>query len=352
MSTLILGWFRRNLFPTVTQSIITLVLIALIVSIVSPFLKWGIFDAVWFAPNGDTCRKTSDGACWAVISHNFNFSLFGFYPAELRWRAWTALGLFIAGIIYSGRKKSWKPSLILVWVALVVISLVLLKGSIFGLEDVETNKWGGLILTAIIALTSIIISYPLGVLLALGRSNKNLPIIRGICSGFIELIRGVPFISLLFMASLMLPLFLPPGTNFPNLPRTIVAGIIFSAAYLAETVRGGLAAIPRGQIEAAESLGLSYWRRNVLVVLPQALSLVIQPTVGSFIALFIDTSLVVIISMYDFLGATRSVLSDFNWIGFGREVYVFCAFVYFAFCYTLSKYTRRLETEIVTKKQN
>ncbi|MBL0691058.1 MAG: amino acid ABC transporter permease [SAR324 cluster bacterium] len=342
-------WGRKNLYPTTGQGIISIAIVSLVGLVLWNFLPWSIFNAVWVADNSDVCRQAG-GACWAFIWEKLYFILFGFYPAEERWRAWLVLALFLGGILYSGRSKSWTLSLIVVWLGLVVSMMLLLNGTLLGLPTVETSYWGGLVLTIILAMTGIIFSYPFGVLLALGRANQRLPVIRGICVSIIEIIRGVPFISLLFMASLMLPLFLPSGFVIPKLVRAIVAVIIFSGCYLAETVRGGLAAVSRGQYEAAQSLGLSYWKTMGLVILPQALSKVIQPTVGSFISLFIDTTLVVIISMYDLLGAARAAASDSAWLGFAREAYVFLALIYFAFCYTLSKYSRRLEKDILTKK--
>lgn len=345
-------WIKTNIFPTPFQAIVSLFLIFFLYIVLGKLLSWAVFNAVWSAESGQVCRELSqgNGACWAFIKEKILFIMFGFYPAEERWRAWIALALFFVGIAYSGRRSNWKVSLVFIWFLILFTMMVLLNGYLLGLKVVPTNLWGGLIVTIVLAMNGIIFSYPFGILLALGRTNKRLPFVRGLCVTFIELIRGVPFISLLFMASLMLPLFLPASMDFPKFTRAIVATILFAGAYTAETVRGGIASIPRGQYEAAEALGLGYWRITGSIILPQALTKIIQPTVGSFISLFIDTSLVVIISMYDLLGAARAVMSDPNWLGFSREVYLFLALVYFGFCYTMSKYSRSFETQLFSKR--
>ena len=343
-------WVRKNLFNSPLNIGITIVLSFLIVVPVYKVINWGIIKASW-TQGADYCRQNLDGACWGFIADKFYFLTFGFYPREEIWRGWVALALFVAMLFYSGQKRNWKISLVLIWAVVLVFILVLIEGTLLGLPTVESPKWGGFLLTVILAATAIFAAYPFGILLALGRTG-SLPIARSFSIAFIEFIRGVPFISLLFMASLMLPLFLPPGFDIPKITRAIVAAIIFSAAYLAETVRGGLSAVPKGQYEAADSLGLSYWRKMGFVILPQALGSVIQPTIGSFISLFIDTSLVVIISMYDFLGAGRAAMTDPNWLGFSVEMYVYIALIYFFFCFTLSRYSRKFEREVVERKKN
>jgi len=223
-------------------------------------------------------------------------------------------------------------------------------GGVFGLTHVENSRWGGLPLTLILSTFGIALAFPLGVLLALGR-RSNMPAIKTLCVVYIELIRGVPLISLLFMSAVMLPLFLPEGITIDKLLRAQVAIILFAAAYMAETVRGGLQAIPKGQFEGADSLGLTYWQQMRLIVLPQALKIVIPPLVGLFIALFKDTSLVVIIGIFDLTQAAKAALVDRAWSGFSVEVYIFISAIYFVFCYSMSKYSQSLEKRLATEHQ-
>jgi general L-amino acid transport system permease protein len=221
---------------------------------------------------------------------------------------------------------------------------LLMAGGLPGMRRVETALWSGLPLTLILAIVGMVFGFPLGVLLALGRRSK-LPAVRAICVGYIELVRGVPLITVLFMASLMLPLFLPAGFTIDKLLRAQIAIVLFAAAYLAEVVRGGLQAIPKGQVEAADALGLSYFQRTRLIVLPQALAMVIPPLVNSFIGMFKDTSLVLIVSLFDLLGATEFALTDSSWQGFAVEADIFIAMIYWAFCFFMSRYSQVLERE-------
>lgn len=239
----------------------------------------------------------------------------------------------------------WGRWLLLIWLFGLLFAYLLMHGGFLGLSTVETRLWSGLPLTLIIAVVGMVLAFPLAILLALGRRSQ-LPAVRAICVGYIELIRGVPLITVLFMASLMLPLFLPTGMTIDKLVRAQVAFILFAAAYLAEVIRGGLQAIPRGQVEAADALGLSYFQRTRLIVLPQALSLVIPPLVNTFIGIFKDTTLVIIISLFDLLGTAEAALSDVNWQGFYVEDYVFIALIYFCFCFFMSRYSQALEHDL------
>ena len=250
-------------------------------------------------------------------------------------------------LFYSRNRNLWGKSLAYAWVIGLIIMGLLLRGGLFGLTVVESTRWGGLPLTLLLAVFGLTAAYPLGVVLALGRQSK-MPIVRALCIIYIELIRGVPLISLLFMSSVIFPLFLPEGVTVNKILRAQVAIIMFTAAYIAEVVRGGLQAIPRGQYEAADSLGLNYYQRMRLVVLPQALKIVIPPSVSILISAFKDTSLVVIIALYDLLKTTKSVLSDPKWMGFSAEAYIFIAAIYFLCCYFMSNYSRRLEQELKT----
>jgi general L-amino acid transport system permease protein len=240
--------------------------------------------------------------------------------------------------------------------ALIAIGLVGLALRFFGflppwslaiapLSYVETGLWGGLPVTMILATYGLLFAFPYGILLALGR-RSNLPLVKGLCVGFIELIRGVPLISLLIMASVMLPLFLPSGTTIDKFLRAQVAVILFAGAYIAEVIRGGLQSLPKGQFEAADALGLNYVQKTGLIILPQALRVVIPPLINTFIGFFKDTSLVLIIGIFDFLNTANQALVDPNWAGFPGEVYLFAAFVYFIFCFSMSRYSKYLETEL------
>jgi general L-amino acid transport system permease protein len=236
----------------------------------------------------------------------------------------------------------WRWWLVFVWLAGLTVIGVLMWGGVFGLPYVENERWGGLILTLLLATFGIALAFPLSILLALGR-RSDLPVIRALCVGYIELIRGVPLISVLFMASVMLPLFLPPGLTMDKLARAQIALVLFAAAYLAEVVRGGLQAIPRTQYEAAEAIGLGYWGQMRFVVLPQALRIAVPPLVNTFIGFFKDTSLVLIIGLFDLLSTIKVSLTDPAWAGFSVEAYLFAAAVYFVFCFAMSLYSRRLE---------
>jgi general L-amino acid transport system permease protein len=336
------GWLRTNLFSSVSNTILTVVAVGLLAVTVPPVIRWALVDAVWSAPNSRACRGA--GACWAFIAEKWRFILFGTYPYEQHWRPFCAVLIFIAMILASCDRRLWGRRLMLVWLAGLVMVGVLMWGGIFGLSYVGNELWGGLPLTLILAIVGMAFAFPLAILLALGRRSP-LPAVRTICVGYIELIRGVPLITVLFMASVMLPLFLPAGMTIDKLLRAQLAIILFAAAYLAEVVRGGLQAIPKGQIEAADALGLGYWRRTRLIVLPQALTLVIPPLVNTFIGTFKDTTLVIIIGLMDLLGTINAALNDANWRGTSAEAYVFAAAIYFCFCFFMSRYSQMLERE-------
>jgi general L-amino acid transport system permease protein len=338
----ILGWLRANLFSSVFNSILTLLAAALIAAVVPPIVRWALIDAIWSAPNGAACH--GGGACWAFIGEKMRFILFGRYPVDQEWRPISVVVIFLLMILAACDRRLWGRRLAIMWFVGLSAVWLLMAGGAAGLQPVETALWSGLPLTLILAVVGMLFGFPLGVLLALGRRSK-LPAVRAICVGYIELVRGVPLITVLFMASLMLPLFLPAGVTIDKVLRAQIAFILFSGAYLAEVVRGGLQALPKGQIEAADSLGLSYIQRTRLIVLPQALSMVIPPLVNTFIGMFKDTSLVLIVSLFDLLGATEFALSDANWQGFAVEAYVFIAVIYWCFCFFMSRYSQLLERE-------
>jgi len=321
----------------------------LIVALVLAFLAWKFIDwafirAVW-QPDAAACRAAS-GACWGFIVEKHRLIAFGTYPFEEHWRPAVSSILLVALWVLSAWRVMWKPRLIGIWVVGLIIIGILMWGGVFGLPYVENERWGGLILTLLLTTFGLAFAFPLSILLALGRRSE-LPVIRALCVAYIELIRGVPLISVLFMASVMLPLFLPAGVSVDKLLRAQVALILFAAAYLAEAVRGGLQAIPRHQYETADALGLSYFQRTFLVVLPQALRIAVPPLVNTCIGFFKDTSLVLVIGLFDLLSTIKVSLNDPAWTGFGVEAYLFAAAVYFIFCYSMSLYSRRLEVSAV-----
>ncbi len=461
------GWMRANLFSSATNTVLTLLALALILWIVPPIIRWAFTNAVWSGSDREACLTAPDAACWAFVKARFGQFMYGRYPLDERWRVTltgillvigvvpmaiprvpykretviylltafpiialilltgghfhisltlygtiVALGCLgtglaaisaaerspmlggfvapaavllaivasIAGLVIRGEAGSaiagvstviviacaaiafvagivaimlggggWRP-LVLVWAGVAAALLLCLLLSIdFGLEPVETSLWGGLLVTLVVAIVGIVASLPLGILLALGRRSR-LPVVR-ICSvGFIEFVRGVPLITVLFMASVMLPLFLPPGVNFDKLLRALIGVALFSAAYMAEVVRGGLQAIPKGQYEAAMAMGLGYPAMMRLVILPQALKIVIPGIVNSFISLFKDTSLVLIIGIFDLLGIVQLGFADSNWAAPNTPAtgYAFAALLYWVFCFSMSRYSIFMERRLNT----
>lgn len=337
-----MSWIRKNLFSSWPNALATLVLLWLAWRLVPPFIDWAFLQAVW-AGDSRACRAAQgEGACWAFVAEKHRFILFGTYPYDEHWRPAAATLALLALWGVSALRRFWRASLALLWLAGLAVISVLMWGGVLGLPYVENERWGGLILTLLLTTFGVALAFPIAVLLALGRRSR-LPVIQALCIGYIELIRGVPLISLLFMASVMVPLFLPEGLSIDKLLRAQLALIGFAAAYLAEVVRGGLQAIPKHQYEAADALGLSYWQRTVYVVLPQALRIAVPPLVNTFIGFFKDTSLVVIIGLFDLLHAVKVALNEPAWTGFGVEAYLFAALVYFVFCYAMSRYSRTLE---------
>ncbi|MDV6228323.1 amino acid ABC transporter permease [Nitratireductor aquimarinus] len=334
-----IGWMRRNLFCGWKDTAITLVLLAILLSFIPDLIQWLFLNAT-YQGDDDVCRQNG-GACWPFIIEKFQVLMIGVYPQDLSWRpAVSALALVgLAALTYSGRIGG--VTLIAAWAILPIFALIMIGGA-FGMQKVDQSVWGGLMLSIMLALVGVIVSIPLGVLLALGRHYGS-PTIKVLCVTFIELLRGVPLITILFMASVMMPLFLPPELVINNLLRIQIGMILFSSAYMAEVVRGGLQAIPKGQSEASLSLGVTPALTIAFVVVPQALRHVLPPLIGRCIALFKDTSLVIIVGLLDFLGMIKGAALDTDWLGFQAEAYVFAAFVYWLICYSLSLYGRRLE---------
>ncbi len=346
-TTGIIGWMRANLFSSPLNAILTLGAIYLIYLAVPPLLSWLVFDANW---NAGTSRAdcVKEGACWTMIRARFGQLMYGFYPTGERWRVNLAFLLLFASVaallIENVPGKRWTG--IFLFLVYPVLAFVLFYGGL-GLAPVDTSLWGGLMLTLILATTGIAASLPIGVVLALGR-RSNMPVIRIATVAFIEFVRGVPLITVLFMASVIFPLFLPEGMSFDKVVRALVGISLFSAAYMAEVIRGGLQAIPKGQYEGAMSVGLSYWKMNALIILPQALRISIPGIVNSFIGLFMDTNLVLIMGLIELLGIAQTSSRDPNWLGLINTALAFVSLVYFAFCFSMSRYSQYLERKLDT----
>ncbi len=345
-----IAWLRANLFGDWMSALLTVVVVAVLLKAVTSFVDWGVLHAV-YRPDADACQAArGSGACWGVVVEKFRFIIFGRYPFDGQWRPLVATVALVGLLVASCIRRFWKPWLVPLWIAVVALFFLLMRGGILGLETVTTDLWGGLPLTIMLATFSIVLAYPLAVVVALGR-RSSLPAIRSICIVYVELIRGVPLISVLFMASFMFPLFMPAGKSPDVLVRVLVGITLFSAAYLAEVVRGGLQAIPTGQVEAAQTLGLTYWQTQRKIVLPQALAMVVPGIMNSFIAIFKDTSLVTIVSLYELTGALGLALnSDPNWRPFKIEGYLFIVAIYFVFCLSMSRYSLWIEHRLGRSK--
>jgi general L-amino acid transport system permease protein len=341
-----LARLRRTYFGSVPNAVVTILCLILLALAARHLADWFVLKAVWTGSAQD-CRVAGAGACWAFIGEKFWFSVFGLYPYELRWRPSLVLALFLGLVAVSVQRRFWRRELLLAWIAGMAAMSSLMGGSFLGwpipgLSLVPTRLWGGVFVTIFLAIFGVAIAYPVGILLALGRRSR-LPVINAFCVAWIEFIRGVPLISVLFIATFIVPLFMPSGVEIDRLLRAQIAFVVFAAAYLAEVFRGGLQAVPKGQFEAADSLGLGYWRATRLIILPQALKITIPAQVNIFIGMFKDTTLVVIIGLFDFFTTLRASLGDPNWLGFATEAYVYAALVYFVICYCMSRYSRRLE---------
>ena len=357
-TTGILGWFRMNLFSNWVNSLVSLFVLYLLIQFIPWILNWTIFAADFkYNFNGEEiidrtmCSRVLDpengGACWAIIYVRFYQFMYGFYPRDEVWRvnlSYTMLAVAVVPLLFD--KFPFRKHFLKFTYVFPVIAFFLLNGGL-GLESVSTNKWGGLLVTLVLGCTGIALAFPLGVVLALGR-RSNLPVISMMCTLFIEFIRGVPLITLLFFGMVMLPLFLPEGVNMDGLARVLVAVTLFQSAYMAEVIRGGLQAIPQGQYEAARSIGLSYWQMNMKIVLPQAIRISIPSIVNTSIGLFKDTTLVIIVGLLDLLGIGRGALADTTWLGLAYEVYFFVSLVFFIFTFAMSRYSLYLEKKLKT----
>ena len=339
-------WLRGNLFSSLPNAIVSLLMLGLLFWAASNFLRWGVLQAV-FAADADACQAARGiGACWGVINEKARLIVLGRYPRAEHWRPVIATLLLLALVVASCSRYFWRPWLLLLWAAVLAAFFTLMSGGVLGLSKVSTDQWGGLPLTILLTVMSMTLAFPIAVAVALGR-RSSLPAIKSLCVVYVELVRGVPLISVLFMASFMFPLFMPVGKSPDVLIRVIVGITLFAAAYMAEIIRGGLQSLPKGQIEAAASLGLGYWQTQIKIVLPQALGAVVPSIMNNFISLFKDTSLVTIVSLYELTGAlSLAVGADPNWRPFKIEAYLFIAAIYFACCFAMSRYSLWVEKRL------
>lgn len=343
-----LAWAQRNLFSGVWTSLATALMGGLLLLLLSRFFQWAVVGAVWQS-DAELCKQAS-GACWGVVSEKLRFILFGRYPFEEQWRPLVATCALLGLVVVSCMRPFWKPALVLLWALVLTVFFALMHGDVFGLPRVDTDLWGGLPLTLMLATLSMTMAFPIALVIALGRRSA-LPAIRSLCTVYVELIRGVPLISVLFMASFMFPLLMPQGVSIDVLVRVLAGITLFAAAYMAEVIRGGLQALPKGQVEAAASLGLSYWQTQRKIVLPQALAMVVPGVMNNFISTFKDTSLVTIVSLYELTGAMGLALnSDADWRPFKIEAYLFIALIYFGFCFSMSRYSQWIEKQVNKSK--
>jgi len=353
-------WLRTNLFATPRDTVLTVLALLFVGYTLPSLIDWAFIQAAWTGSDRTACATTAQGgvqpegwsgACWAFVGAKFEQFIYGRYTFSERWRVDLVALFFVLLIVplLIPRAPYKVLNAILFFVVLPVVAFFLLVGGWFGLPYVPTQQWGGLLVTMVLSFVGIVVSLPLGVVLALGRRSQ-LPVVKLLCVIFIEAVRGVPLVTVLFMASVMLPLFLPAGMTFDRLLRALVGVALFASAYMAEVVRGGLQAIPKGQYEGADSLGLGYWQKMNLIILPQALKLVIPGIVNTFIGLFKDTSLVYIIGMFDLLGIVRQNFADAAWASPQTPMsgLIFAGFVFWLFCFGMSRYSiymeRRLDT--------
>ncbi|MDP8251252.1 amino acid ABC transporter permease [Pseudochrobactrum saccharolyticum] len=356
----IASWMKENLFSSLKDTVLTIMGISLIVWFLPGLINWLFVNAVWAGTDRTFCTTTVQGglqpdgwsgACWAFVDAKLQQFLYGRYPVDERWRVKLVALVFVILLVpmLIGKLPHKMLNAVLLFIVFPVFTYFLLVGGSFGLRYVETSLWGGLLVTLILSVVGITVSLPMGILLALGRRSK-MPVIKTLCVIFIEVIRGVPLVALLFMASVMLPLFMPPGTSFDKFLRALVGVSLFASAYMAEVIRGGLQAIPSGQYEGADSLGLSYWQKTLFIILPQTLKLALPGIVNTFIGLFKDTSLVYIIGMFDLLGIVRQNFSDATWATPQTPAtgLVFAGFVFWIFCFCMSRYSLYMERRLDT----
>ena len=349
----IIDRLNKNINTSNFNAILTLLIIFLIIKATPPSLSWMILDANISGDSKDACTGT--GACWTYIKVWFRRFMYGMYPNELHWRINVAfilvIGLGTVGFFTTEKIKKYLPLYYVIIYPIIAFLIIyyLISGGAFGLEWVETGAWGGLSLTFIVSFFCLIFCFPLGMILALGRRSK-LPTIRYVSVGYIEFWRGVPLITVLFMSSVMFPMFLPEDFFMDKLVRVIIAITLFEAAYCAEVIRGGLQALPRGQYDAAKSLGMGYWKMHIFVILPQALKLVIPGIANTFLALVKDTPLIFVVGLAEIAGMLALAKTNPKWLGFAMEGYIFASIIFWIICYAMSKYSYNLEAKYKTER--
>ena len=345
----ILDNFNKNVNSTTFNAVLTLLIIFIFFKYTPPLLNWLIFDADFVGSAKEDC--TSDGACWVFVKVWFKRFMYGMYPNPEQWRINTAFFILfvLIGAAFFVPPKYKKYIILFMLFIYPIIGIKLISGGIFGLKWIETGAWGGLSLTLIVSAFALILCFPVGMFLALGRRSE-LPVIKYSSIGFIEIWRGVPLITVLFMSAVMFPMFLPDGTYMDKLMRVIIAITLFEAAYMAEVIRGGLQALPRGQYDAAKSLGMGYWRLHLLVILPQALKLVIPGIANTFLALVKDTPLIFVVGLLELAGMIGLAKTNPKWLGMAIEGYVFAGLVFWVICYAMSRYSQRLEKKLSTER--
>jgi len=344
---------NKNINTNNFNAALTLLIIFIIIKVLPPIVSWMILDANISGDTKDAC--TGSGACWTYIKIWFKRFMYGMYPNEHIWRVNLAF-IFLVALAFVGlfTPQKFKKFLTLYYVFIYpiiafILIYYLISGGALGLEWVETGAWGGLSLTFIVSFFSLIFCFPLGMALALGR-RTDLPVVKYVSVGFIEFWRGVPLITVLFMSSVMFPMFLPQDFFMDKLVRVIIAISLFEAAYVAEVIRGGLQALPRGQYDASKSLGMGYWKMHIFVILPQALKLVIPGIANTFLALVKDTPLIFVVGLLEIIGMLQMAKTNPKWLGFAMEGYVFSAIVFFIICYAMSKYSYNLELKYKTDR--
>ena len=339
-----IGWIRENFFKGWVNTAVTLLILWALVATMPSLVDWALVKAVWIADDADACRAAA-GACWAIITEKHRVMLFGTFPYDQQWRGVAVLVIILGLFLLSASGKLSVRSTLAAWALGVAAVLVLMLGGVLGLQTIATHQWSGIPLTLILFVGTIVAGIPLGVLLALGRRSQ-MPVIKALCVGFIEIVRGLPLVTVLFMASLMLPLFLPEGFNFDKFLRAQIAMTLFFSAYAAEIVRGGLQSIDRGQYEAADVVGLSYRQKMMNVILPQVARVVLPSMVNEIIRAFKNTTFIGIIGLFDVLRATSTAIQDPVWVQYSVEAYLFIFLLYFICCFAMSKYSQRLELKL------
>ena len=340
---------NKNINSNNFNALLTLLILFIIIKSILPILNWFVLEANFAGSSKDDC--TGDGACWVFIKVWFNRFMYGLYPDAEQWRINSAFIILflLVGVTFFAPQKLKKYFILFLVLVYPFIGIKLISGGDFGLVYVESAAWGGLSLTFIISAFAILFCFPIGVFLALGR-RSSLPAIKYISVGFIELWRGVPLITVLFMSAVMFPMFLPDGTFIDKLIRVLIAITLFEAAYMAEVVRGGLQALPKGQYEAAKSLGMGYWKMNVFIILPQALKLVIPGIANTFLALVKDTPLIFVVGLLELAGMIGLAKTNPKWLGMAMEGYVFAGLVFWVICYAMSRYSQNLEKKLSTER--